>query len=234
MFVSYWELVVLPLRAPVHAMSSYGLGHFCSDPTDVNQLRWVPDEGEAVSELVSLWLQPGLEKPFVLSLALLAGKVDSGVCGVISALRPDVVTDSFRSFRVRRTQGAATERSQMEPIFTTPTQPWTAAQHAHVFATVCLWQISRDLGLRWSSEPMRCGGACTQQRAVGCSWRTPVFHVYQAQHPFPSLPRWELITAQHASFTPLNGVSRRQDQSFRNRNPLLGPAASEPDCSNHP
>ena len=63
---------MLPLRAPVHAMSSYGLEHFCSDHTDVNQLRWVPGEGEAVSELVSLWLQPGSEKPFVLSLALLA------------------------------------------------------------------------------------------------------------------------------------------------------------------
>ena len=90
---------MLPLRAPVHAMSSYGLGHFCSDPTDVNQLRWVPDEGEAVSELVSLWPQPGSEKPFVLSLALLAGKKDSRVCGVISALRPDVVTDSWCSLK---------------------------------------------------------------------------------------------------------------------------------------
>ena len=52
-----------------------------------------------MSELVSLWLQPGSEKPFVLSLALLAGKADSGVCGVISALRPDVVTDSWCSLK---------------------------------------------------------------------------------------------------------------------------------------
>ena len=32
-------------------------------------------------------------------LALLAGKVDSGVCRVISALRPDVVTDSWCSLK---------------------------------------------------------------------------------------------------------------------------------------
>ena len=52
-----------------------------------------------MSELVSLWLQPGSEKPFVLSLVLLAGKVDSGVCEVIRALRPDVVTDSWCSMK---------------------------------------------------------------------------------------------------------------------------------------
>ena len=52
-----------------------------------------------MSELVSLWLQPGSEKPFVLSLALLDGKVDSGVCEVISALRPDVVIDSWCSLK---------------------------------------------------------------------------------------------------------------------------------------
>ena len=43
--------------------------------------------------------QPGLENPFVLSLALLAGKVDSGVCEVILAPRPDVVTDSWCSLK---------------------------------------------------------------------------------------------------------------------------------------
>ena len=58
---------MLPLRAPVHTMSSYGLGHCCSDPNDVNQLRWVPDEGEAVSELDIVCIHPRSSGSFAVS-----------------------------------------------------------------------------------------------------------------------------------------------------------------------
>ena len=57
-----------------------------------------------MSELASLWLQPGSEKPLVLALALLAGKVDTEVCEVLRALRPDVVTNPWCSLKESRSQ----------------------------------------------------------------------------------------------------------------------------------
>ena len=68
---------------------------------DPKKIRWEPENGDAVTETLGLWLQPGSHRARLMTMHLLCEDVEQAVITEITRLKPDVETATWNTMMLK-------------------------------------------------------------------------------------------------------------------------------------
>ena len=68
---------------------------------DPKKIRWEPENGDAATETLGLWLQPGSHRARLMTMHLLCGDVEQAVITEITRLKPDVETATWNTMMLK-------------------------------------------------------------------------------------------------------------------------------------